>query len=161
MGRIKHRHWRLNRARRGSLECGRLLSCSRPTLSFFCTLILLFGALLPSWHQAKASVTASSELAQLQLLVGDNAEALAASICHHEDGDTSQKHGQDEPPFHKKSCPLCLTLAHQSPALTSNSPAFPVAVAVASTTFLPARTELKAGRQDFGQGRPRAPPLAA
>jgi hypothetical protein len=133
-----------------------LFYCPRVAISLFTAFIFLFGALAPSWHQGTASAAASSELAKLQLLFGDQAEALAASICQHDDDDSSPFPGQDELPFCKKGCPLCLTLAHHLPALALDGPAFPPLVRMATMAFLPARTEPEAGHRDLGQGRPRA-----
>ncbi len=147
-------HWGGRPAGRRATSSSRLLSGPRAAVSFFSALILLFGVLVPSWHQARVG-----ELAQLQVLLGEQAEALSVSICHHEDGGTSDLPGDDGSPLCKKPCPLCLALQHHSPAVAPRGIAWPAYTGIAVAAFVPHRTELRAARSTAEQGRPRAPPL--
>ena len=144
---------RAQRAR--AFGCGQ--TC-RPAVSILGAFLLFLGSLMPSWHQASATVPASSDVSQLQLLLGVPLEELEASICHHSDGNTSGLPAQNQSQPCKK-CPLCMafhhlpTVPHGGVESAEYGPSGP-------TPFLPYCSDLTHIREMMGQRRPRAPPLA-
>ncbi|MGO9544333.1 MAG: hypothetical protein ACLPPF_06010 [Rhodomicrobium sp.] len=154
MGLRGHSQGGRKRARRASGTLRR-----QGAASLFAALVLLLGAIVPSWHQARAAV-AAAELAQLQLLFGAQAEDFSTAICHHEDGGTSDLPDSDGSRLCKEHCLLFLALQLHAPAVAPRGIAWPAHTGVALASFVPQPAELRATREIQNQARPRAPPLA-
>ncbi len=154
LGKLQQRS--IKRARHaGAFFCGR--SC-RSAVSILGAFLLFLGSLMPSWHQASATVTSSSDSSQLQLLPGIQLEELEASICHHGDGNTSgiPDHEQGQP---CKNCPLCIAFHHLPPVPHCGFESAEYKPS-GSTPFLLYCSDLTHVRDRVDQRRPRAPPLA-
>jgi hypothetical protein len=131
----------------------------RDGVRIFAALLLLVSAVIPSWRQARAEQAAFSEMAGLQLLLGENLEALQSAICHHDDEGSSGIPNPDNAPL-CKHCPLCLAF-HHFPAVAPRGGFIEFAYAeYAAAAFLPYRSALTPVRDIPDQGRPRAPPFA-
>jgi hypothetical protein len=128
--------------------------------TIFAALIFLTGAIVPLGHQARAKEAAAGSAAQLQTLLGMSAEELGASICHHEDGSTSELPSDDESQLCKDHCALFLALQHHAPAFVPGGLAWPAGEKIAVAAPFANRAALKASSKPAGQGRPRAPPAS-
>jgi hypothetical protein len=120
---------------------------------------LLLSSIFPSWHHARAKEAALSDLAELQLALGEKLADLRASICSHGDENSSEIPGDDETKL-CKHCALCLAFQHfaaiNPPRNLWRLAYGPFIVAV----FLPHRPGLGLPREAENEARPRAPPLA-
>jgi hypothetical protein len=150
LGKLQQRS--IKRARRAGF-CRR--SC-RSTVSILGAFLLFLGSLMPSWHQASAMASASSDFSQLQTLSGVQLEELEASICHQSDGNPIPDHGQSQP---CKNCPLCIAFHHLPPVPHCGFESAEYGPS-GSTSFLLYCSDLKHVREMVDQRRPRAPPLA-
>jgi hypothetical protein len=134
--------------------------CGRNLIQLFAALVFLLGALVPSWHQARAKEAAPDGVAQLQSLLGLTAEELQTVVCHQEDGSGPDLPDRDEARLCKGHCALLLASQHHAPAFIPDGLAWPARHLIAATAFNTDRCPFKAGREPFGQGRPRAPPFS-
>lgn len=119
-------------------------------------ILVLLGSLTSSWHQSNAEVAASSDLLELQLLSGLQANELEASICHHGDGNAPGT-PLDDQTLPRKKCPLCLAF-HHLPPIPNRIFSCPAYRPFGEATLLPDQRELAPGRDWPDQTRPRAPP---
>jgi hypothetical protein len=132
----------------------------RKAIQLFAALVFLLGALAPVWHQARAKEFAPDGVVQLQSLFGLTAEELRAAVCEHEDGSAPDLPDRDGARFCKRHCALLLAAQQHAPAFMPDGLAWPARNAIAAAAFSPNRCPLKASRELFGQGRPRASPLS-
>jgi hypothetical protein len=151
-------------ARRKSADRAHSLLCAgdwrHRALNIFAALVFLTGAIVPLRHHARAKETATATAAELQSLLGVSAEELGASICHHEDGRTSELPGDEESRLCKEHCALFLTLQYHTPAFIPDGLAWPARGRISVAAIFAHRAALKAGREPEGQARPRAPPAS-
>jgi hypothetical protein len=138
----------------------RASSWRHKAFNFFAALIFLTGAITPLGHHARAKEAGAASAAQLQTLLGVSAEELGASICHHEDGGTSELPSDEESQLCKERCALFLALQHHMPAFLPGGLAWPARGWAAFAAPFAYRTALEAGPGAAAQGRPRAPPAA-
>lgn len=129
-------------------------------VSWISTLVFLVGSLTVSLHGAQAIPPLNPELAQLQLALGEPADAILASICHHDDDGSSTPHQRDDGNSCQKTCFLCQLLQHseQWPAQASAN-----IIPLLSTAIIklgPDNPVQAGGLTESEQRRPRAPPIA-
>jgi hypothetical protein len=127
-------------------------------VSLFAACLLFIGSLVPSWHAAQKAAAQASVLAGLQTVSQD--AVIGVPYCHNADSGAPGQKGSDGTPLKSKSCPLCLALQLFSCGVTQPGLTILPNARLAAATFIPHRTELKAGRETAEQGRPRAPPRA-
>jgi len=157
MGIVGHRLAGAKRAHRAAGRL-RLTGRQRNAVSLFAALVIILGALIPSWHAAQKMAAQDSPPADRQS--AHSAGHSTAPHCHGIDGGTSEQKRGDGAPIKQKPCPLCLALQLFSPGVAQPDFIFLPCAQLAVAAFVPHYAKLKAGREPAGLARPRAPPAA-
>lgn len=131
----------------------------RPAVSWLLALAFLIGALIPSLHGAPVAPRLSSEFAAIEAALGDSAESLLTSICHHDDGSSSGLPDGEDHSQCKKLCLLCHALQHSAPALAQAHSIALTPYRTSAAGPIPQNSPPAAMAMASGQARPRAPPL--